>query len=233
MARPVDAVLADWPADVEGVCRLFLTRGLGEGLPPTALALLVPRAGRGGAPAHRGHLRGHPEPRRPRRLPRAGAVAARRREDAVLRGQHGRAAARARRRAPTTSSSPRWRASCSRARRRPWSGPPDGALHTPPVETGILPGTTAARLFARAADDGWPTAVTPGTVADLHAADAVWLLSGVRAAAVGAHDRRRPPRRRRAHGAGPGAARPVGSAPGAPGSLVGNVLADPSPGAAP
>ena len=36
----VDAVLADWPADVEGVCRLFLTRGLGEGLPPTALALL-------------------------------------------------------------------------------------------------------------------------------------------------------------------------------------------------
>ena len=41
-----------------------------------------------------------------------------------------------------------------------------------------------ARLFERAADDGWPTAVTPGTVADLHAADAVWLLSGVRLAAV-------------------------------------------------
>ena len=60
----------------------------------------------------------------------------------------------------------------------------DGTLHTPPVETGILPGTTAARLFERAADDGWPTAVTPGTVADLHAADAVWLLSGVRLAAV-------------------------------------------------
>ena len=40
------------------------------------------------------------------------------------------------------------------------------------------------RLFARAADDGWPTAVTPGTVADLHAADAVWLLSGVRGAAT-------------------------------------------------
>jgi 4-amino-4-deoxychorismate lyase len=59
-----------------------------------------------------------------------------------------------------------------------------GTLHTPPVETGILAGTTAARLFARAVDDGWPTATTRGTVADLHAADAVWLLSGVRGAAT-------------------------------------------------
>jgi 4-amino-4-deoxychorismate lyase len=41
-----------------------------------------------------------------------------------------------------------------------------------------------ARLFARAADDGWPTATTPGTVPDLHAADAVWLVSGIRGAAV-------------------------------------------------
>jgi 4-amino-4-deoxychorismate lyase len=60
----------------------------------------------------------------------------------------------------------------------------DGTLHTPPVETGILPGTTMARLFDRAAADGWPTAVTTGTVDDLHAADAVWLLSGVRGAAT-------------------------------------------------
>jgi 4-amino-4-deoxychorismate lyase len=59
-----------------------------------------------------------------------------------------------------------------------------GALHTPPLETGILAGTTVARLFARAAEDGWPTAATPGTVDDLHAADAVWLLSGVRGAAT-------------------------------------------------
>ena len=36
-----------------------------------------------------------------------------------------------------------------------------GTLHTPPLETGILAGTTMARLFARAADDGWPTSVTP------------------------------------------------------------------------
>jgi 4-amino-4-deoxychorismate lyase len=39
-----------------------------------------------------------------------------------------------------------------------------------------------ARLFAHAEADGWPTAVTPGTVADLHDADAVWLLSGIRGA---------------------------------------------------
>ena len=59
----------------------------------------------------------------------------------------------------------------------------EGVLHTPPVDTGILPGTTQARLFARAEDDGWPTAVRTGTVADLHEADAVWLLSGIRGAA--------------------------------------------------
>ena len=57
-----------------------------------------------------------------------------------------------------------------------------GTLHTPPVETGILPGTTQARLFACAEDDGWPTAVASGTVDDLHRADAVWLLSGIRGA---------------------------------------------------
>jgi 4-amino-4-deoxychorismate lyase len=57
-------------------------------------------------------------------------------------------------------------------------------LHTPPPDTGILPGTTMARLFARASAAGLATAVTPGTVDDLHAADAVWLVSGVRAAAT-------------------------------------------------
>ena len=38
----VAAVLDGWPAGTEGACRLFLTRGLGEGMPPTALALLAP-----------------------------------------------------------------------------------------------------------------------------------------------------------------------------------------------
>src|SRR3954454_12173913 len=35
VARPV----AVWPADVDGACRVFLTRGLGGGTPPTLLAL--------------------------------------------------------------------------------------------------------------------------------------------------------------------------------------------------
>ncbi len=59
-----------------------------------------------------------------------------------------------------------------------------GTLHTPPLETGILEGTTMTRLFARSREDGWHTAVTSGTVDDLHAADAVWLVSGVRGAAT-------------------------------------------------
>ena len=107
-----------------------------------------------------------------------------------------------------------------------------GTLHTPPLDSGILPGTTMARLFERAAADGWPTAVTPGTVADLHAADAVWLMSGVRG----------PPRctpwtasraATRASRHGSGSCSPGRLAPGAPGSLVGNVLPTRSPGAAP
>jgi 4-amino-4-deoxychorismate lyase len=59
-----------------------------------------------------------------------------------------------------------------------------GRLHTPPLDTGILAGTTVARLFRLADEAGWPTAATPGTVADLHAADAVWLVSGIRGAAA-------------------------------------------------
>ena len=38
--------------------------------------------------------------------------------------------------------------------------------------------------MVRAPDAGWPTEVTPGTVEDLHAADAVWLVSGIRGPAV-------------------------------------------------
>jgi 4-amino-4-deoxychorismate lyase len=179
----VDAVLADWPADVEGVCRLFLTRGLGEGLPPTALALLAP------VPAEVVRQRaegisvvslslGIPADFRARApwllggaktLSYAVNMAALRHahglgaDDVVFTGVDGSLLE-----GPTSTVV--------------WAA--DGTLHTPPLDTGILPGTTVARLFARAADDGWPTASSPGSVADLHAADAVWLLSGVRLAAV-------------------------------------------------
>jgi 4-amino-4-deoxychorismate lyase len=46
--------------------------------------------------------------------------------------------------------------------------------------TGILAGTTQALLFDRAGEAGWTTAATTATVADLHAAEAVWLMSSVR-----------------------------------------------------
>ena len=179
----VAAVLAGWPGDVEGVCRLFLTRGLGPGTPPTALAVLspvpadtlrqradglsvvtlglgVPAGFRAGAPWLLGGAK---------TLSYAVNMAAQRHahdlgaDDVVFTSLEGQLLE-----GPTSTVV--WAAG--------------GRLHTPPVETGILPGTTQARLFAAAGAAGWPTAVTPGTVADLHAADAVWLLSGVRGAAA-------------------------------------------------
>ncbi|WP_188943110.1 aminotransferase class IV [Nakamurella endophytica] len=53
------------------------------------------------------------------------------------------------------------------------------SLVTPPPE-GILAGITAERLFAAAAAAGWAIARERVTVADLFAADAVWLTSSVR-----------------------------------------------------
>jgi 4-amino-4-deoxychorismate lyase len=179
----IDAVLTDWPPAVEGVVRLFLTRGPGGGAPPTALALLaavpaqileqradgisvislglgIPADYRASAPWLLGGAK---------TLSYAVNMAAQRHavargaDDVVFTSLEGQLLE-----GPTSTVV--------------WAA--DGALHTPPLQTGILAGTTVARLFARAADDGWPTAATPGTVADLHAADAVWLLSGVRGAAT-------------------------------------------------
>jgi 4-amino-4-deoxychorismate lyase len=179
----IGAVLAGWPADAEGVCRLFLTRGLGEGLAPTALALLspvpaevlrqraegiavvtlglgVPAGFRASAPWLLGGAK---------TLSYAVNMAAQRHshrlgaDDVVFTSLEGQLLE-----GPTSTVV--------------WSAA--GVLHTPPLDTGILAGTTAARLFARAAEAGRPTSVTVGTVADLHAADAVWLLSGVRGAAT-------------------------------------------------
>jgi 4-amino-4-deoxychorismate lyase len=178
----VAAALADWPADVEGACRVFLTRGLGAGAPPTLLALLaevpaetlrqrddgiavvtlslgLPADFRATAPWLLGGAK---------TLSYAVNMAAGRHahaagaDDVVFTSLEGRLLE-----GPTSTVV--WAAG--------------GRLHTPPVETGILAGTTQARLFERAEADGWPTAVTPGTVGDLQGADAVWLLSGIRGAA--------------------------------------------------
>jgi 4-amino-4-deoxychorismate lyase len=179
----VETVLADWPPAVEGACRLFLTRGLGDGAPPTALALVAP------VPAETLRQRetgisvvtlglGVPADFRAaapwllggaKTLSYAVNMAAQRHahalgaDDVLLTSLEGLLLE-----GPT--SSVLWAA--------------DGTLHTPPLETGILAGTTVERLFERAAEDGWPTKVTAGTVEDLHGADAVWLLSGIRGAAT-------------------------------------------------
>lgn len=56
-----------------------------------------------------------------------------------------------------------------------------GLLHTPPADPlGILAGTTVRRLLDQLGPDGPGVRVGTGTVADLHAADGVWLVSSVR-----------------------------------------------------
>ena len=166
-----------------GACRLLLTRGLGDGAAPTALALLAPVSGevlclraegiavvslglgvpadfRASAPWLLGGAKTLSYAVNMAALRHAHARGA---DDVVFTSLEGRLLE-----GPTSTVV--WAAG--------------GELRTPPLDTGILPGTTQARLFARAADAGWATAVVPGTVDDLHAADAVWLLSGVRGAAV-------------------------------------------------
>lgn len=55
------------------------------------------------------------------------------------------------------------------------------AMRTTPLgATGVLASTTQHRLFERAAENGWRPSYAEGTVADLHAADAVFLVSTVR-----------------------------------------------------
>ncbi|MFW0785545.1 aminodeoxychorismate lyase [Gordonia sp. CPCC 206044] len=56
-------------------------------------------------------------------------------------------------------------------------------LVTPPVEIGILPGTTHRAIYELAAAEGWTTRAEVLTRADLIAADSVWLVSSVALAA--------------------------------------------------
>lgn len=179
----VDTVLDGWDPGVDGVVRLFLTRGLGPGLPPTALALLSPvpaevvrqrtdgisvvTLGLGVPADFRSHspwlLGGAKTLSYAVNMAALRHAAAQGADDAIFVSLDGQVLE-----GPTSTVV--------------WSV--GGVLHTPPPETGILPGTTMARLFARAAECGQPTAVTAGTVEDLHAADGVWLVSGVRGAAT-------------------------------------------------
>jgi 4-amino-4-deoxychorismate lyase len=56
-----------------------------------------------------------------------------------------------------------------------------GVLHTPPAAPlGILAGTTVRTVLDRIRPTGPAVRVGAGTVADLHAADGVWLVSSIR-----------------------------------------------------
>jgi 4-amino-4-deoxychorismate lyase len=59
----------------------------------------------------------------------------------------------------------------------------DGALLTPPTSLPILPGTTMRALFEHAREHGLACREEPVGIADLHAAQGVWLLSSVTLAA--------------------------------------------------
>lgn len=56
-------------------------------------------------------------------------------------------------------------------------------MRTPPAESGILPGTTVAAIFALGRREGWDCADGPLTPGDLRSADSVWLCSSVTIAA--------------------------------------------------
>ena len=68
----------------------------------------------------------------------------------------------------------------------------DGALATPPVDDRILPGTARAAVLALAAEFGIETAERRLTLADLKAAEDVFLTSSVRGIRPAPHPRRRP-----------------------------------------
>ncbi len=61
--------------------------------------------------------------------------------------------------------------------------PEIGTLLTPPASMPILPGTTQRAVFDAASDRGWTCAHRPLRIADLLAAQGVWLLSSVTLAA--------------------------------------------------
>jgi 4-amino-4-deoxychorismate lyase len=180
----VGVLLAAWSGPAEGVLRLIVTRGLSEGGAPTAYALLVPigerqlaerREGvsaitlsRGmtadatvEAPWLLGGVKAISYAVNMAALRYARAFGA---DDVIFTSTDGQVLE-----APTATVV--WLAG--------------GVLRTPPPgPLGILDGVTVRHLFRAAAATGFGTEVQRGTVADLHAADGVWLLSSVRIAAA-------------------------------------------------
>lgn len=179
----VATAVAAWPADREGALRLVCLRGPEEGGPPTAYATIGP------VPAET--LRQRAEGVRV--ITRTLGLAADLRKDApwllggVKATSYAVAMAVLRDARRHDADDVIWLSTEGEILEGPTSAigwAVEGTLYTVPVETGILAGTTAAHLMAAAPMHGWRAGTRRATVDDLHAADAVWLLSSVRGVAA-------------------------------------------------
>jgi len=179
----IGTLLAAWTGG-EGVLRLIITRGLAEGGPSTAFALLsaiterqlherrdgvdVITLSRGltadatvEAPWLLGGVKASSYAVNMAALRYARAAGA---DDVIFRSADGQLLE-----APTASIV--WLA--------------DGVLRTPPPQPlGLLDGVTVRHLFTGARDAGLGTEIQRGTVEDLYGSDGVWLLYSVRVAAA-------------------------------------------------
>lgn len=178
----VDTIVADWPPANEGILRLVCTRGPEDGGTPTVYAVLatvpaeVLRQRRAGAHVVTRSLGLPAQVRRDapwllggvKTISYAVAMAALRdarrlgADDVIWISVDGEVLE-----GPTASVV--------------WAE--EATLYTVPVDTGILDGTTVAHLMVEAPAHGFEVGIRRTTVADLHGADAVWLLSSVRGAA--------------------------------------------------
>ncbi|MFG2103145.1 aminotransferase class IV [Micromonospora echinaurantiaca] len=176
----LDAICADWPAEVEGALRLVCTRGPEDGGPPTVYATLaeVPAAARA---ARRDGIS-------VATLPLGVPAVARTGLDWLPAGIKSTsyavstAARRWARRAGVDDVL--WVSSDGYALEGPTANvvwlAGDTLCTVPAADTGILPGTTAAWLLGHAHELGLAAAERLATPAELAAADGVWFTSSVR-----------------------------------------------------
>ncbi len=178
----VATIVAGWPPHDEGILRLVCTRGLEEGGPVTAYAVLGPVP----ASVHRQRSAGV------RVVTRSLGLSADVRQGApwLLGGvksiSYAVAMAALRDARRLGADDVIWTSTEGQVLEGPtasvvWAR--GETLHTVPVETGILDGTTVAHLLAIAPACGFDVVVRRISIAELHLADAVWLLSSVRGVA--------------------------------------------------
>lgn len=175
-----DATCAAWPAADEGQLRILATRGPESGGGPTVYATLKPITDRQRAQRRAGVT--------VRTLSLGLPVAARGVEPALLAGaktlSYAVNMASQRWAAAQGADDVLWLAADGYALEAPTSSLvwlQDGVLCTvPPARTGILAGTTAAHLLARAGELGWTAQERMVRPDELARAQGVWLTSSAR-----------------------------------------------------